>query len=178
MLQGGAPATEDERLLQRRLTPAFLETDPWRALRILSEFVEGFDAMARVGPAVTIFGSARTERDDPIYELARSIAATAFIGKARVQHPSMLDLLQDLTHRIPDDTALEKLSISQGSVILVGQSLHAPALIGLLQPSSLLQSPALAGAVQTDPRTGRDRFTLTATVAGTVKEDDHGQPTP
>ena len=74
MLQGGAPATEDERLLQRRLTPAFLETDPWRALRILSEFVEGFDAMARVGPAVTIFGSARTERDDPIYELARTIA--------------------------------------------------------------------------------------------------------
>jgi uncharacterized protein (TIGR00730 family) len=74
MLQGDASATEDEKLLERRPAPAFLETDPWRALRILSEFVEGFDAMARVGPAVTMFGSARTQRDDPIYELARTIA--------------------------------------------------------------------------------------------------------
>ena len=57
---GHCRATEDEKLLERRPSPAFLETDPWRALRILSEFVEGFDAMAKVGPAVTIFGSART----------------------------------------------------------------------------------------------------------------------
>ena len=74
MLHGDASATEDEKLLERRPAPTFLETDPWRALRILSEFVEGFDAMARVGPAVTMFGSARTQRDDPIYELARTIA--------------------------------------------------------------------------------------------------------
>ena len=48
-----------------RPSAAFLETDPWRALRILSEFVEGFDAMAKVGPAVTVFGSARTTRGRP-----------------------------------------------------------------------------------------------------------------
>jgi len=53
--------------------PEFLHTDPWRALRILGEFVEGFDAMARVGPAVTVFGSARTRPDDPLYETARGI---------------------------------------------------------------------------------------------------------
>ena len=41
---------------------------PWRALRILSEFVEGFDALAAVGPAVTVFGSARTMPKDPLYE--------------------------------------------------------------------------------------------------------------
>jgi uncharacterized protein (TIGR00730 family) len=73
MLQGDARATDDERLLERRPSPAFLETDPWRALRILSEFVEGFDAMAKVGPAVTIFGSARTKRDSSLYALARTI---------------------------------------------------------------------------------------------------------
>jgi uncharacterized protein (TIGR00730 family) len=73
MLQGDARATEDEKLLERRPSPAFLDTDPWRALRILSEFVEGFDAMARVGPAVTIFGSARTTPDAPLYQLARTI---------------------------------------------------------------------------------------------------------
>jgi uncharacterized protein (TIGR00730 family) len=69
----GSTATEDEKLLERRPSPAFLETDPWRALRILSEFVEGFDAMAAVGPAITVFGSARTRPDDPTYELARTI---------------------------------------------------------------------------------------------------------
>ena len=62
-----ATATEDERLLERPPEPTFLDTDPWRALRILSEFVDGFDAMAKVGPAVTVFGSARTKAADPLY---------------------------------------------------------------------------------------------------------------
>jgi uncharacterized protein (TIGR00730 family) len=65
-------STEDEKLLQRR-TPSFMDTDPWRALRILAEFVEGFDAMAAVGPAVTVFGSARTTPGSHDYELARTI---------------------------------------------------------------------------------------------------------
>ena len=65
MIEGDPAATEDEKLLERGPSADFLETDPWRALRILSEFVEGFDAMARVGPAVTVFGSARTKRRRP-----------------------------------------------------------------------------------------------------------------
>ncbi len=75
-------ATEDERLLERVPRPAFLDSDPWRSLRILSEFVEGFDALAAVGPAVTIFGSARTTEDDPAYakarELGRLLAGSGF----------------------------------------------------------------------------------------------------
>jgi uncharacterized protein (TIGR00730 family) len=75
---GKPRATEDEKLLERPSgaagRPAFLDSDPWRALRILSEFVEGFDALASVGPAVTIFGSARTKPGAPEYELARRIA--------------------------------------------------------------------------------------------------------
>ena len=50
--------------------PDFVSTDPWRALRILGEFVEGFDLLARVGPAVSVFGSARTGPDDPDYAAA------------------------------------------------------------------------------------------------------------
>jgi uncharacterized protein (TIGR00730 family) len=73
MMDGEGVATEDEKLLRRRPSPDFLETDTWRALRILSEFVEGFDALAHLGPAVTVFGSARTPRDHPIYEQARTI---------------------------------------------------------------------------------------------------------
>ena len=66
--------TEDERLLSRRHRPAFLDSDPWRSLRILSEFVEGFDAMAGIGKAITIFGSARVAEEDPNYDMARELA--------------------------------------------------------------------------------------------------------
>src|SRR4051794_13770650 len=66
--------TEDEKLLTRpHERPPFLDTDPWRALRILSEFVEGFEAMAGLGPAVTVFGSARTPEGSPDYEIARRV---------------------------------------------------------------------------------------------------------
>jgi uncharacterized protein (TIGR00730 family) len=67
--------TEDERLLSPDQRPAFLDSDPWRSLRILAEFVEGFDALAAVGKAVTIFGSARTREDDPYYVKARELGA-------------------------------------------------------------------------------------------------------
>jgi uncharacterized protein (TIGR00730 family) len=73
LLPSGGRATEDERLLERRERPAFLDTDTWRSLRILSEFVEGFEALASVGPAVTVFGSARVHEGDPVYEQGREI---------------------------------------------------------------------------------------------------------
>ena len=53
----------------------FLESDAWRALRIMGEFIDGFDALARLGPAVSIFGSARTKPDEPMYQHARDLAA-------------------------------------------------------------------------------------------------------
>ena len=68
-----ARATEDERFLQKPARPAFLDSDPWRALRILSEFVDGFDALAAIGPAVSIFGSARAKPGQPHYETARVV---------------------------------------------------------------------------------------------------------
>src|SRR6266850_516303 len=71
---GGDPTmTEDRKLLEPTERPAFLNTDPWRALRILAEFVEGFDAMASIGPAITVFGSARVSEGDPAYAMAREI---------------------------------------------------------------------------------------------------------
>ncbi len=68
-----AGRTEDEALLKRSPRPEFLDSDPWRSLRILSEFVDGFDALATVGPAVSVFGSARTPADHPTYESARAL---------------------------------------------------------------------------------------------------------
>jgi hypothetical protein len=51
----------------------FTTQDPWRVFRIMSEFVEGFEAMNDVGPAVSVFGSARTPRHDPYYAKARRL---------------------------------------------------------------------------------------------------------
>jgi uncharacterized protein (TIGR00730 family) len=68
---------DDRKLLMQQpfADTSFLDSDAWRALRIMGEFIEGFDALARLGPAVSIFGSARTQPDDPMYEHARELAA-------------------------------------------------------------------------------------------------------
>jgi uncharacterized protein (TIGR00730 family) len=66
----------DKTLLERTTIEELSHhADPWRVLRILSEFVEGFDALNDVGPAVTVFGSARTKPDDPYYAAGRALGA-------------------------------------------------------------------------------------------------------
>ena len=62
--------TTDQRLLESRGPSDWVHTDPWRVLRIQSEFVEGFGALAELGPAVSVFGSARTKPGTPGYDLA------------------------------------------------------------------------------------------------------------
>jgi uncharacterized protein (TIGR00730 family) len=72
--------TEDEKLLASIDQPEFVQSDPWRVLRIMGEFVEGFEQLSDLGLAVTIFGSARTKPDEPMYkkavELARLLGET------------------------------------------------------------------------------------------------------
>ncbi len=80
VLRGSAvpSSTTDQRLLDSRGPADWVHTDPWRVLRIQSEFVEGFGALAELGPAIGVFGSARTTPDDPVYamgvELGRRLA--------------------------------------------------------------------------------------------------------
>jgi uncharacterized protein (TIGR00730 family) len=66
--------TTDQRLLDRRGPSDWVHTDPWRVLRIQAEFVEGFGLLAELGPAVSVFGSARAKPDTADYLLAESIA--------------------------------------------------------------------------------------------------------
>lgn len=58
----------------RRASDRIEMEDPWRVFRIMAEFVDGFHEMSEVGPAVTIFGSARTKRTDKMYQLAEETA--------------------------------------------------------------------------------------------------------
>lgn len=66
--------TSDQSLLESRGTSAWVHEDPWRVMRIQSEFVEGFGSLAEIGPAVSIFGSARLGVDTQAYQDAREIA--------------------------------------------------------------------------------------------------------
>ena len=65
--------TTDQHLLDSRGASDWVHTDTWRVLRIQSEFVEGFGALAELGRAVSVFGSARTPRDSPDYALAQEV---------------------------------------------------------------------------------------------------------
>jgi len=65
--------TTDRRLLDNRGDTDWLHTDPWRVMRIQAEFVEGFGALAELGPAIAVFGSARIPVDDPMYAVGEEV---------------------------------------------------------------------------------------------------------
>jgi uncharacterized protein (TIGR00730 family) len=66
-------STTDQRLLDSRGPSDWVHTDPWRVMRIQTEFVEGFGALAELGPAISVFGSARTRPDDAMFTAAEEI---------------------------------------------------------------------------------------------------------
>jgi hypothetical protein len=78
--------TEDEQLLEspppQTAAQFFLKSDSWRVLRIMGEFVWGFDNLADVSDGVTIFGSARTQPDDPHYQ--KAVETARLLARARI----------------------------------------------------------------------------------------------
>lgn len=66
--------TTDQRLLQGGNDSGWVHSDPWRVMRIQTEFVEGFGTLADLGPAISIFGSARTRPEHPMYAAADALA--------------------------------------------------------------------------------------------------------
>ncbi|MEV7072578.1 TIGR00730 family Rossman fold protein [Streptomyces sp. NPDC091972] len=75
-------STTDQRLLDAGGPSDWVHTDPWRVLRIQSEFIEGFGTLAELPPAISVFGSARTPADSPEYEagvrLGRGLVEAGF----------------------------------------------------------------------------------------------------
>ena len=80
--------TEDEQLLEspapQRPEQLFMKSDSWRVLRIMGEFVWGFDNLADVKDGVTIFGSARTRPDNPYYTQAQETGRLLALQKIPV----------------------------------------------------------------------------------------------
>lgn len=75
--------TKDDKIQEERIRQAFKErdwneiksSDSWVIFKVMSEFVEGFEKLAKIGPCVSVFGSARTPRDHSHYKMAEEIAA-------------------------------------------------------------------------------------------------------
>jgi general secretion pathway protein L len=150
--------------------------DPWRAWNL------GFAAIAVFAMTLTLwlvlenrraaadnFDTQVAREAEPArraaaqhQELTNLIQGQAFLQRKRAAYPTAVEVMEELSRRLPDGTYLEKLAIEENRLTLIGLSNEAPALIGRLQDSKLWRSPALAGALQTDPTTHKDRFTLTA----------------
>lgn len=98
--------------------------------------------------------------------LADLVEGAAFLDRTRAARPTALEVMDELSRRLPEGTYLEKLSIEDDRLLLIGLSNEASALVARLEGSKLWRTPALTGALQRDPRSRRDRFSLTAELAG------------
>lgn len=153
--------------------------DPWRGWNVA---LAAFALLAVVAGLWQVLDNRRQAADAfeaalvPRAEQARMVAAQrqelvaivkgqAFLDRSRAARATTVEILDDLTRSLPDGTWLEKVSIQDDTLTIIGLSNEASALVRRLEPSPLWQSPALSGPVQPDPRTGRDRFSLVAELA-------------
>lgn len=94
--------------------------------------------------------------------LADSIAGANFLTDRKRKGPLTVALIDDISRLLPEDTYLERLQIENKQVQLQGQAQEAAKLIALLGTSPCLGNPGFQGQVQPDPRTGKERFQITA----------------
>ena len=101
MLKG---KTQDECILESPSGEGepFTDSDPWRVFRIMGEFVEGFDTLAGLGAAISIFGSARTQPDDPPQYLPEQPCRYRNLGQLEGDVAAVADhLCADLDQLLP-----------------------------------------------------------------------------
>jgi general secretion pathway protein L len=107
-------------------------------------------------------------------QLVDLVNGTTILNQTSARRPTSLEVMDDVTRRLPDNTYLEKFAIEGDRLTLIGFSPEASGLVARLQGSPLWRNPALSGALQPDPRTRMDRFTLTAELLG--KQDPSANP--
>lgn len=92
--------------------------------------------------------------------LKDAISGANFLADRKCATPQVINVLLELTERLPDDTWLERISFVGKQVQVQGQSAEANKLIGLLQKAATIANPQVQGVIQPDPGTGKDRFTI------------------
>ena len=109
-------------------------------------------------------------------ELDEAVSGANFLTELKQQHPVAIDLIRDLTERLPENTALQRLSVNRGEVQIQGVSSEASALITILQTSPLIEGPALQGAITPDQRTQKEQFMIQARTRVKSKEGADAAP--
>ncbi len=94
--------------------------------------------------------------------LVDSVEGGIYLQQQRNARPTVVEVMDELARRLPDGTYLEKAAIEGGQLTIIGLSNQAAALVGKLEGARQWTAPALSGALQPDPRTRSDRFTLVA----------------
>jgi len=103
--------------------------------------------------------------------LVDAVEGGAYLQRQRNGRASVIEVIDALSPRLPDGTYLEKMSIEGEQLTLIGLSNQAAALVGKLEGAPQWHLPALSGALQTDPRTRMDRFTIVAQLRGGAGAD-------
>jgi len=95
-------------------------------------------------------------------ELVEAVSGANFLTEKKKVYPVAINLIKDLTERLPENTALQRLSVNRGEIQIQGASAEASALIQILQKSPYIESPTLQGAITPDPRTQKEQFMIQA----------------
>ncbi len=133
----------------------------WQQRQLVLELLPQVEAAQR--RAEVIF-TLRQERD-------RAVVASQFLLQRRLSQPLAVDVLRDVTARLPDDTYLEQLDLRNDEIQMRGQSSQATRLVELLEDSPLFEAVVFRSPITTDRRTGRERFYLTARLVANPEAD-------
>ena len=172
-------ADADGRPLGINLLPAaqrHRRANPWRLWNIalaacallalalgLSQVLDNRHAAAgQLQADVARRGAQAREVSQQRQRLVDAVEGGTYLQAQRNARPSVIEVMDELARRLPDDTYLEKVSIEGGQLTIIGLSNQAAALVGKLEGAKQWRAPALSGALQPDPRTRSDRFTLIA----------------
>src|SRR5690242_17237749 len=136
------------------------------AVLVLSQWLANRRAaLAEMQADVQAMRAKATQSEQLRAQLTGALAASKFLVKRKSENPSALEVLDDLTRRLPANAWLDALTLDDsGGLDIKGEAAKAAALVDTLSSSSLLQEPKLQGVIQPDPATGKERFELVARV--------------
>lgn len=130
------------------------------ALPIWQQRALAIGTIAKVDRVQKLANQALTLRD----QLDKTLSAAQMLAQKKRSVPARVDLLRELTAIFPDDTWVERLQIRGDTIQIIGQSGKASALIGIVESSKLFGGAGFTSPVTTDPRTGKERFVLSARI--------------
>jgi general secretion pathway protein L len=131
-------------------------------------------ALARMQDEVAAMRMQATQAEHLRARLVDAMAASRFLVKRKAANPPPLQIVDELTRRLPADAWLDALTLDDsGGLDIKGEAAHAAALVDTLGGVKIFAEPKLQGVIQPDPATGKERFELVARVQQNEARDAH-----